>query len=94
MNTTINISLPRSVIQDAKKHMARRGYASFSEFIRAAIRKEVYPELTENGFTPEFEAEVLRSASQPRKNDMIFKNHKELSDYLLHFKYPKRYKGK
>lgn len=83
MNTTINISLPRSILQDAKKHMARRGYASISEFIRAAIRKELYPELTENGFTPEFEAQVLKAAAEPRKYDVVWDGKTPFSEFVL-----------
>lgn len=60
MTTTINISLPKGLLDDAKKMLSKRGYASISELVREALRNTVYPNLTENGFTPEFEDEVLR----------------------------------
>ncbi len=47
MITTVNISLPKSMYEDAKKMLARFGYASISELVRDAIRKKIYPELTE-----------------------------------------------
>ena len=94
MNTTINISLPKSILDDAKKYMARRGFASLSEFIRAAIRREVYPEITENGFTPEFEAEVLKSAAQPRKNDIVWDGKTPFTDFVLNHSVKKHGKNK
>ena len=62
MTTTINISLPKSMYQDAKKLVVTRGYTSISELIRDALRGVIYPRLTENGFTSEFEEEILRRA--------------------------------
>lgn len=82
MNTTINISLPKSILTDARKHMASRGFASLSEFIRSVLRNELYPRLTENGFTPEFEAEVLKAAAQPRSKDKTWKSSKDINRYF------------
>lgn len=55
MTTTINISLPKSLLDDAKKMLSKRGYASISELVREALRNTVYPNLTENGFTSEMD---------------------------------------
>lgn len=63
--TTINISLPKGMYQDAKKYMQQKRFASISELIRNALRGMLYPNLTENGFTPEFEDMVLESAKEP-----------------------------
>ena len=38
--------------------------------------------LTINGFTEEFEDFVLESAREPRENDLVFKNEKELEVYF------------
>lgn len=93
MTTTINISLPTLMYKDAKKILAKRGFASISEFIRATLREELYPPmLTENGFTPEFEERVLRAAKTPRENDRILKSDKDVRDYFLHLKIPKKRK--
>ena len=67
MTTTINISLPQAMYLTAKKTVSKRGYTSFSELVREALRFVLYPRLTENGFTPEFENEVLRIANNPKE---------------------------
>lgn len=43
MNTTINISLPKSMYQDAKRLLEKRGYISISELIRDVLRDILYP---------------------------------------------------
>lgn len=52
----------------AKEMVSKRGYSSVSELVREALRSVLYPNLTENGFTPEFENEVLRRAAEPIDN--------------------------
>lgn len=64
MTTTINISLPKALYDDAKKHVTKRRYTSVSELIREALRSKLYPELTENGFTREFEDKVLEAEKE------------------------------
>lgn len=66
MTTTVNISLPKQMYEDAKKHLKKRGYASLSEFFRQSLRDVLYPKVTVNGFTPEFEEEVLKAAAESR----------------------------
>lgn len=52
--------------QDAKKLLAEKGYASISELIRDVLRKEIYSnKLTVNGFTEEFENEILKATAEP-----------------------------
>lgn len=82
MITTVNISLPKHMYDDAKKILADRGYASLSELVRDALRDVLYPKLTENGFTPEFEEQVLESAKEPVKNDIVLKSDKDIDDYF------------
>ena len=81
---------------DARKVVAQKGYSSISELIRDTLRDLLYPKqkLTENGFTEEFEDEILKSAAEPRENDIVFENEKELKDFYLHLKIPKRYRKK
>lgn len=93
MNTTINISLPKNMYNDAKKLLAARGYASISELVRDALRDTLYSRLTENGFTPEFEEEVLKSAASSRNNDILLETDADFKNYFLHLKKPKN-KGK
>jgi Arc/MetJ-type ribon-helix-helix transcriptional regulator len=69
---TINISLPKAMYADAKKKVADKRYASISELVRDAVRGVLYTEITENGFTREFEDKVLKSASMPIENDLIW----------------------
>lgn len=79
---TINISLPTHLYKEIKTFIARRGYASFSEFFREAARNKVYPELTENGFTSEFEEAVLRAAKEPRDESKVWKTEKDIDEYF------------
>lgn len=90
MITTINISLPKSLYEDTKVMVAKRGYSSVSELIRDTLRKLLYPNITENGFTKEFEDQVLEAAKEPIKNDVVLKTDKEIRDYFLHLKKPKK----
>ncbi len=91
MLTTINISLPKAMYEDAKRVLAVKRYSSVSELIRDALRKTLYGEITANGFTSGFEGEVLASAAEPSKNDIKLSTDKEVGDYFKHLKIPKRY---
>lgn len=71
-SVTVNISLPKSLYEDAKRLATNRRYASISELVRDAVRRVLYPALTENGFTPEFEDEILRRAKESMENDVIW----------------------
>lgn len=73
---------------DAKKILEKRGYASISELVRDALRGWLYPKITENGFTPEFEDIVLKSAAEPRRKDRVLKTEKDIENFFLHLKEP------
>lgn len=73
---------------DAKKMLGMRGYASISELIRDALRDWLYPRVTENGFTPEFENMVLRSSAEPRSKDRVLKTDKDIENFFLRQKEP------
>ncbi len=89
MNTTINISLPKTLLQDAKEVQMVEGYTSISELIRHALRRVLYPSgLTVNGFTPEFEDGVLESAKEPIRNDIVLKTDEDVDNYFMNLKYP------
>ncbi len=77
--------------KDAKKALIAKRYSSVSELIRDALRKSLYGEVTQNGFTNGFEDQVLASAAKPRKNDTELRTDKEVEDYFRHLKVPKRY---
>ena len=76
---TINISLPKKMHKDAKSVIASNGYSSMSELVRDGLRAILYPNLTVNGFTPEFEEAVLESAKEPIEQSRTIKN---LDDYF------------
>lgn len=78
--------------KDAKKAVSLRGFSSISEFIRNALRNSLYPKLTENGFTEEFEEEVLKSAAEPIDNDIVLKTDKNIHDYFIKLKLPSKIK--
>lgn len=84
MNTTINISLPTAMYADMKKALAKRRYTSVSELIREAVRSVLYPQkLTVNGFTPEFEEQVLAASRSPRKDDVMWNGKGSFTDFVL-----------
>ncbi len=85
---TINISIPQGMYEDAKKLMVKKRYASISELVRDGLRKIMYPELTENGFTKEFEDEVLRRSALPDDNDIALETDEDIHNYFLHLKKP------
>lgn len=41
-NTTINISIPKQMYEDAKVFVKKNGYSSVSELIRDALRRILY----------------------------------------------------
>jgi len=67
MLTTINISLPRDMYEDAKLALTAKRYSSVSELIRDALRKALYGDLTEMDLRKEFEDYVLESARETGK---------------------------
>ena len=94
MNSTINISLPRSMYLDAKKMLSKRGYASISELIRDTLRDALYPRVTENGFTPEFEQQVLESAKEPVEDSIEWDGKTPFTDFVLRQKFNRNGKNK
>lgn len=89
---TVNISLPASLYKDIKKTIKERGYSSVSELVRDAVRRVLYPELTENGFTPEFEEAVLRSARESVDEKDVWETPEDIDKYFakLHKKHQKQ----
>lgn len=89
---TVNISLPRSLYKDIKKTIKERGYSSISELVRDAVRKVLYPELTVNGFTPEFEEAVLRSAKESVDEKDVWETPEDIDKYFakLHKRHPSK----
>src|SRR3989344_6418833 len=87
MTTTVNISLPKSLYEDAKKAVGKRGFSSFSEFIRDTLREALYGEdknrITENGFPVWFEDKVLEAEREPEENDIVLKTEKDIHRYFL-----------
>ena len=79
---TINISLPKKLLSDVKKEVEKGRYTSISEFMRDALRDMLYPKLTENGFTPEFEQEVLEAAKEPVDHSKVWRTEKDIHDYF------------
>ena len=90
MTTTVNISLPHDLYEDAKRVIKQRRFASMSELVRDALRRTLYPEVTVNGFTSEFEEEVLRAEAEPRTNDIVLKTAEDIKNYFKYLKIPEK----
>lgn len=86
---TVNISLPSHLYKEIKKTIKERGYSSVSELVRDAVRRVIYPELTENGFTPEFEEMVLHSAKESIDEKDVWETPEDIDKYFakLHKKH-------
>lgn len=85
---TVNISLPENMYKDVKKMLSGRGYSSFSEFVRDALRKILYSGAAESGFSREFENEVFKSTAQSPRKDIVLKTDQDIDKYFR--KFPKR----
>lgn len=93
--STINISLPKNMYEDAKKALSTGRYASISELIRDALRKVLYEEedknaITENGFPVWFEDKVLEAEKEPRENDFTLETDEDFINYFRDLKKPPR----
>lgn len=93
MNRTINISLPKALLNAVRAERKRFGFASVSEYIRQALRSYIYgldkKGLTINGFTPEFEEMVLKAEKEPIKNDIVLETDEDVINYFRSLR-PKR----
>ena len=78
---TTNITFPKDDWKALKVLAITQGI-SMAEFVRRVVGKSVRKNalilirqrrLTINGFTPEFEAEVLKAAEQPMDQDVVLK---------------------
>lgn len=85
MTTTVNISLPKAMYADARRMAGERKYTSISEFIRDALRRMLYPQLTENGFTPEMEQEILKIAAGSMDNDIVWDGKTDPIEFALKY---------
>src|SRR5207248_1297591 len=91
---TINISLPQSMYNDAKKLLAKHRYASISELVREGLKRVLYPEITENGFTKEFEDKVLEAADEPTDKDEVWETPEDVNRFFSKLKNEIREKKK
>lgn len=72
MNTTISVSIPNDLKQEAQRAVDAGVYPSLSHIVSIGIRqvlpktkRRVTRRLTVNGFTPEFERQVLLAEKEP-----------------------------
>lgn len=66
---------------DAKKLLVSKRYTSISELIRDSLRKTLYPNITVNGFTEEFENEVLAAEKEP-DHGKTWKTEEDIDKYF------------
>lgn len=80
---TINISLPAGLYEEAKKYQKKYHYSAVSELVRDALRWWLNPRLTRNGFTPEFERQVLRAEKEPVENSVEWDGKTPFGEFVL-----------
>lgn len=87
---TTNITLPKDDWK-ALKTVAMEQGVSMAEFIRRVVGKSVRRDaaklirrrrLTVNGFTPEFEKEVLKAAKEPVDKKLVWKSEKDIDRFF------------
>jgi len=92
---TTNISMPKGLYDEAKKQTKQYHYNSVSELIRDALRWWMSDNLTVNGFTPEFEREVLKAEKEADKGKVVEWNGKgSFVDFVLTHPVPNHAKSK
>lgn len=69
MITTINISLPKNLYEEAKKFAVKYNYSSVSELIRDALRHTLYPEIYTRLQAQNKDASNFRSTKKTPKAD-------------------------
>ena len=99
MIKTVNISLPKSMYEAAKRVMEQKHYSSISELVRDALRKVIDEDpnaITENGFPRWFEDKVLEAEKEPIENDTVLETDEDVHRYFrdLHTKLAKKRHGK
>jgi Arc/MetJ-type ribon-helix-helix transcriptional regulator len=98
--TTVTISLPKSIYDDAKKLVKTRPFKSVNDVVQQALTRFIKEEdpntITENGFPVWFEDEVLKSAAEPMENDKTWETEEDTDRYFdeLHKKLEKKRHGK
>lgn len=87
---TTNITFPRDEWK-ALKIVAMEQGVSMAEFVRTNLKNVLHrtvktlirkKRLTINGFTPEFEEEVLRAEKEPVDRTKVWKTSKDIDDYF------------
>ena len=105
--TTINISLPKSLLEEAKATLKKKHYASISELVRDALRKLLQEEdpnaISINGFPNWFEDKVLEAERSSDKDDVVLETPEDIDNYFdklhkrlekkRHVKNQKQWKG-
>ncbi len=91
---TINISLPKSLLEEAKSALKKKHYASISELMRDALRQLLQEEdpnaKSVNGFPNWFEDKILESEKNPKGNDIVLETEEDIDNYFRHLKFPQK----
>jgi Arc/MetJ-type ribon-helix-helix transcriptional regulator len=79
---TVNISLPQGMYDDARQKLIEKRYTSISELMRDALRRLLYQNISENGFTQEFEDQVLQSSVESGEKDITWETEADIDSYF------------
>lgn len=80
----VNVPMTRQLKTDLEQLVVKGRYTSLSELMREGARKvlDSSERLTINGFTPEFEEEILKNAQEPLDSRPALKTMKEVEHYF------------
>lgn|SRR3989344_5912898 len=81
---TINVTMPKGLMSAVRELVASGWYGSISEVVRTGVRYVAQQQqpLTVNGFTPEFEEEVLKAATEPVDYSKAWESDKDIDEFF------------
>lgn len=80
----VNVSMPSELKKAIDQLIANGWYTSVSELVREGTRRVIKasPKLTINGFTEEFENQVLEAAKEPIDQDLVLETEEDIDKYF------------
>ncbi len=92
----VNVSMPNELKNAIDQLVASGLYTSVSEVVREGTRLVIKssPKLTVNGFTEEFEKEVLEAAKEPIDESQIWETKEDIENYFDNLKLELKQKKK
>ena len=84
----MQIYIPSQLKKEAKQMVKTGKFSSLNELIQTGIRivLRTQKKLTVNGFTPEFEGQVLDAEKEPLEKDVVLQSEQDISRFIRNLK--------